>query len=54
MKENPDLNGHHLSLLLEKQYLMHFIEGDKFIVTPKQDSHFILQDSFFCVTNRQN
>lgn len=54
MNEKCNLNGHHLSLILEKQYFLHFIGGDKFIVTPEQDSYFILQDSFFCLTNSQN
>lgn len=54
MNEKSNLNGHHLLLILEKQYFLHFIGGDKFIVTPEQDSYFILQDSFFCLTNSQN
>lgn len=54
MNEKSNLNVHHLTLILEKQYFLHFIEGDKFIVTPEQDSYFILQDSFFCLTNSQN
>lgn len=54
MNEKSNLNGHNLSLILEKQYFLHFIWGDKFIVAPEQDSYFILQDSFFCLTNSQN
>lgn len=54
MNEKSNLNVHHLTLILEKQHFLHFIEGDKFIVTPEQDSYFILQDSFFCLTNSQN
>lgn len=53
MKEKSNLNGRHLSLILEKQYFLHFIGTDKFIVTPEQDSNFILKDSFLCLANSQ-
>lgn len=45
MNEKSNLNGHHLSLILEKQYFLHFIGGDKFIVTSEQDSYFIVKNS---------
>jgi len=45
MNEKSNLNGHHLSLILEKQYFLHFIGGDKFIVTPEQDSYFIVKNN---------
>lgn len=45
MNEKSNLNGHHLSLILEKQYFLRFIGGDKFIVTPEQDSYFIVTNS---------
>lgn len=54
MNEISNLSRHHLLLILEKQYFLHFIGGDKFIVTPEQDSYFILQDSFFSLINSQN
>lgn len=49
MNEKSNLNGHHLSLILEKQYFLHFIGAEKFIVTPEQDSYFIIKDSFLCL-----
>lgn len=53
MNEKSNLNGHHLSLILEKQYFLLFIGADKFIVTPEQDSYFILKDNFLCLAHSQ-